>query len=97
MMGLYLALCGGVEHCRLRRPGFNSQIKVEIDNKNKERLVYQADPLQKNNQGGVGCFNSTKTVYVYKASNESRCPVCIFKKYINLLPPPPPIMPTIVP
>ena len=49
--------------------------------------MYKADALQKNNQGGIGCFNSTKTVYVYKASDETKCPICLYKKYINLLPP----------
>ena len=85
MMGLHLALWGGVKHTRLRHPGFDSQISIEIDDKQREHLVYKADPLQKNNQGGIGCFNSTKTVYVYKASNTLRCPVCLFKKYVKLL------------
>ena len=50
--------------------------------------MYKADPLQKNNQGGIGSFNKTKTVYVYKASTFGRCPVRLYKKYISLLPPP---------
>ena len=36
IMGLHLALCGGVEHQKLRRPGFNSQIRVELDDRGEE-------------------------------------------------------------
>ena len=54
MLGLHLALRGGVEHLRLRRPGFSCQILTEIDeNSGKEILVYTEDPLQKTNQGGL--------------------------------------------
>ena len=88
MLGLHLALHGGVEHCRLRRPGFNCQISVEVDNSGRERLVYREDPLQKNNQGGIGCRNNNKIVYVYEASEVTRCPLRLFKKYVRLLPPP---------
>ena len=84
-MGLHLALHGSVEHCRLRRPGFDCQITVNIDDMGRERLVYCEDPLAKNNQGGIGSRNSSKVVYVYGASNESRCPIRLFKKYIKLL------------
>ena len=54
MMGLHLALRGGIEHLRLRlrRPGFDCQIVMEIDElTGKEILVYTEDPLQKTNQG----------------------------------------------
>ena len=86
MLGLHLALRGGVEHTRLRRPGFNCQVVVSVDDKGTERLMYKEDPWQKTNQGGIGARNVTKMVYVYGASNVERCPVCIFKKYCRLLP-----------
>ena len=60
MMGLHLALHGGVEHQKLRRPGFNSQIRVELDNRGKKHLVYHEDPLQKTNQGGLVCKGTNK-------------------------------------
>ena len=84
MMGLHLALWGGVEHNRLRRPGFGCQVVLEIY-ENKEPLVYREDALQKTNQGGLNAKNSHKVVYVYEASNAMRCPVKIFKKYVGLL------------
>ena len=88
LLGLHLALRGGVEHARLRRPGFDCQITIGLDDKGRERLVYREDPLQKNNQGGIGTRNSMKIVYVYGSSNYERCPVRLFKKYCRLLPPP---------
>ena len=77
-----------MEHQRLRRPGFRSQIEFVTDEHNVERLVYKEDPLQKTIQGGIGCKNTRKVVHVYPASDESRCPVKILKKYIRLMPPP---------
>ena len=87
MMGLHLALRRGVKHTHLRRPGFNCQITVNVDDKNRERLVYVEDPLQKTNQGGISTRNSSKTVFVYGSSNVERCPVSLFKKYCRLIPP----------
>ena len=87
MLGLHLALRGGVEHIRLRRPGFNSQIVVNLDDKGREMLLYTEDHLQKANQGSLGMDYSSKKVQVYSSSNPSRCPVRLYKKYIGLLPP----------
>ena len=87
MMGLHLALRGGVEHYRLRRPGFNCQITTEIDERNgSEMLVYREDGVVKNNQGGIGSRNTNKVVKVYPAADFRRCPVRLFVKYVNLLP-----------
>ena len=88
MMGLHLALRGGVEHNRLRRPGFESQICVDVDTSGREVLVYTEDPLHKTNQGGLMSKQKSKIVYVYGASNPENCPIRIFKKYVKLLPPP---------
>ena len=88
MLGLHLALRGGVEHCHLRRPGFNCQIQVELDSNGKRRLAYKEDPLQKTNQGGLTSKGTRKEVFVYEASDIRRCPVRLFRKYIGLLPEP---------
>ena len=86
MLGLHLALRGGVEHSRLRRPGFNSQIVVNVDEKGRKRLVYREDPLQKTNQGGLGSKGNVKSVQVYESEDKARCPVRLFMKYVGLLP-----------
>ena len=87
MLGLHLALRGGVEHYRLRRPGFNCQITTDVDESSgQEILVYKEDPLQKCNQGGLRSKNSNKTVKVFPSSDFRKCPVRLFVKYINLLP-----------
>ena len=87
MMGLHLALRGGVEHTRLRRPGFNCQIKTDVDEETgKEILVYCEDPLQKTNQGGLVGSLSSKKVTVFPSSDPKKCPVRLFAKYCALLP-----------
>ena len=87
MLGLHLALRGGVEHNRLRRPGFQCQIVTEFDQETgKEILVYREDLLQKTNQGGLLSKQRNKLVKVFPASDRSCCPVHLFGKYIGLLP-----------
>ena len=88
MVGLHLALRGGVEHSHLRRPGFDPQIIVEKDDCGKKRLVYREDPLQKTNQGGLVCKRTNKVVYVYESASLRKCPVRLYEKYIGLLPEP---------
>ena len=85
MLGMHCALCGGIEHNNLRRPGCNPQIIVEKYDNVNERLVYTEDPLQKMNQGGLVSRGRGKKVMVYPASNKNRCPVYLYKKYIGLL------------
>ena len=87
MLGLHLALRGGVEHTRLRRSGFRSQIETEIDEDTaKEVLIYKEDPMQKTNQGGLTSKPNRKVVRVFLSANISRCPVRLYVKYIGLLP-----------
>ena len=86
MIGMHCALRSGAEHNDLRHPGLNSQFSFESDVKGKERLVYKEDPLQKTNQGGLECKGSRKIVYIYQASDRSRCPIYLFKKYVGLMP-----------
>ena len=86
MIGIHCALRGDVEHQRLRRPGFNSQFSLSVDDRGIESLVYKEDPLQKTNQGGLTNKPNNKVVHIYPAKDTARCPVCIFKKYVNLLP-----------
>ena len=86
MIGLHCALRGGVEHNKLRRPGCNSQLSLEFDDRGIERLVYKEDPLQKTNQGGLMNKGKCKIVHIYGASDKNRCPIHLYKKYIGLLP-----------
>ena len=87
MLGLHLALRGGVEHTVLRRPGFEPQIVTELDEgSGKEILLYREDPLQKTNQGGLKSKPSSKIVKVFPSENFQRCPVRLFVKYCGLLP-----------
>ena len=86
MVGLHCALRGGIEHNKLRRPGFGSQLKIDKNDRGIEWLVYQEDPLQKTNQGGLLSKNANKVVYVYPSGDHLRCPLYYFKKYIGFLP-----------
>ena len=87
MLGLHLALRGGVKHLRLRRPGFDPQIVTELDEgSGQEILVYREDQLQKTNQGGLQSKPNNKVVKVFPSSNMRRCPVRLYGKYIGLLP-----------
>ena len=88
MVGLHFALREGVEHQQLRRPGFRSQIEFGNDMRGVFRMVYKEDPLQKTIQGGIGCKNERKVVFVYPSADPRRCPVRLVRKYMNLLPPP---------
>ena len=38
LLGLHLALRGGAEHIRLRRPGFNPQISTELDENSGQEI-----------------------------------------------------------
>ena len=87
MLGLHLAL-RGVEHSCLRRPGFDSQILIDRDDRGKKRLVYREDPLQKTNQGGLIGKRNNKIVYIYQSNSLRKCPVRLYEKYIGLLPEP---------
>ena len=87
MLGLHLALRGGIEHMRLRRPGFQCQIVNELDEETgKEILIYTEDALQKTNQGGLVGKPTHKVVRIFPSENVNRCPVRLFCKYLSLLP-----------
>ena len=86
MLGLNCALRGGIEHNKLRRPGCKPQISVQYDTRGEECLVYNEDPLQKTNQGGLQCKPNQRLSVFYRARDRNRCPVYLYKKYINLLP-----------
>ena len=86
MLGLHLALWGGSEHHKLRRPGFDSQIKIQLDDNGKCCIMYNEDPLHKTNPGGLVGKGKSKMVYVYEATDPKQCPVRIVEKYLNLLP-----------
>ncbi len=87
LLGVNLALRGGEEHKRLRRPGFNPQITVQKDVHGQKMLVYRADPVSKSNQSGIDSRkDDSKVVSVYPAENSARCPVRLYEKYTSLLP-----------
>ena len=87
LLGVNLALRGGVEHKSLRRPGFYLQITISEDGDGKACLVYREDPKSRTNQGGLRCkFKTPRVVYVYPNVDRSKCPVALHEKYVNLLP-----------
>ena len=52
MMGMHLVLRGGVEHTRLRHPGFNCQISVNVDDKGRKQLIYKENHLTRHFREG---------------------------------------------
>ena len=85
LLGMHLALRGGVEHNNLRR--LNSQLSVQNDSRGVECLVYREDPLQKTNQGGLLSKGKSKVVWIYPVENNpERDPVFVYKKYLSLMP-----------
>ena len=53
LLGVDLALHGGEEHKRLRRPGFKPQITVTQDSDGFKCFRFQEDPKGKTHQGGM--------------------------------------------
>ena len=87
LLGLHCALRGGVEQRQLRRPGFDSQFEIIVDENGIECIRYCEDLLSKTNQGGLNEKRlSGKVVYIYPSENVKRDPVRLYKKYIGLLP-----------
>ena len=87
-LGIYLALHGVSEHNNLRRPGCDPQITIGKDSRCIKCLIYREDPLSKTNQGGLSTRGrSSKIVYVYPTSDQTRDPVTYYKKYCSLLAP----------
>ncbi len=81
------ALRGGAEQRNLRRPGFQLQITVEIDSSGVKYLQYREDKQSKTNQGRLSSKHSQcKEAKVYGSDNPLQDIVCLYKKYINLLP-----------
>ena len=82
------ALHAGQEHKNLRRPGFDPQIKIVTDD-GEEVLEYTEDLSTKTNKGGLKNGNMLgKSSSIYPAENPEHCPVRLYKKYIEQLPPP---------
>ena len=79
MIGLHCALRGGTKHNKLRRPGFDCQLKIDRDECGVKLLVFTEDPLQKTNQGGLASHNTNKIVYIYPSADMHRCPLYYFK------------------
>ncbi len=87
LLGINLALRGGEEHRRLRCPGHDPQIQVCVDTKGVKFLLYKEDFQSKTNQGGLRSrVCKPKELKVYGSTDETRSIVCIYEKYMNLLP-----------
>ncbi len=70
----------------MRAPGHDPQIRVCKEN-GVEYLLYTEDFRSKTNQGGLsGHRHIPKTVKVVANPDFDRDPVCLYKKYIGLLP-----------
>ncbi len=88
LLGINLALRGGEEHRNLRRPGFNSQLRIGRDSDGVCCLIFREDMKSKTNQGGLDCRKfQPRTIYINENNNSARCPVRLFQKYVSLLPP----------
>ena len=88
LLGLNFALRAGQEHKNLRRPGFDPQIKLVVDD-GEEVLEYTEDLSTKTNKGGLKNGNMLgKSSCIYPAENPEHCPVHLYKKYLEQLPPP---------
>ena len=88
LLGVNLALRGGTELKCLHRPGFNEQLVSHIDEDGYTCLKFYEDPKSKTNQGGIKKRpHALKSVHIYpNTSDINRCPVCLYKKYVSLLP-----------
>ncbi len=88
LLGISFALLGGDEHRRLRCPGFDPQINVLRDEKGVKFLSFTEDLRTKTNQGGLsGKRNKARTLKIYGNQLNSDCNVvCLYEKYVGLLP-----------
>ena len=86
LLGINLALRGD-EHRRLRGPGHNPQIEVCKDTEGRKFLLYKEDYQTKTNQGGLRSrVCKPKELKIFGSSDLSRNVVCIYEKYVRLLP-----------
>ncbi len=87
LLGVNLALRGGEEHKTLRKPGFQSQIEVLVDEEGDKYLLFTQDLKSKTSQGGLSSkLDSGRQVKVYGSENPVRNVVRLYEKYIGLLP-----------
>ncbi len=87
LLGVNLALQGGEEHKSLRKPGFKSQIEVLVDEEGDKYLLFTQDLKSKMSQGGLSSkLDASRQVKVYGSSNLQRNVVCLYEKYVSLLP-----------
>ena len=87
LLGIHLALHGGYEHRVLWHPGFNLQITVGWDPQGVKCLIYKEDPKTKTNQGGLDHKSIAPcTSYIYQSTDDQKCPVVLYEKYVSLLP-----------
>lgn len=86
LMGIHLGLRGGQE-LRNLSVGNNGQISVQTDNSGGEFLLFQEN-YSKTFRGGLKDSRiEPRELKVYpNDTNEEKCPVRLFKKYLNLRP-----------
>ena len=86
LLGLVYGLRTGREYKMLRRPGCDGQFTYCSDD-SYECIKFVEDVSMKTNRGGLKHVNvAPKVVMIYPAKNLERCPVRLFKKYVDLLP-----------
>ena len=82
LIGVNCSLRGGQEHRNLRRPGFNEQITIGVDDDNVKCPKFVHDVHGKNNQGGLTRrFVQPKPIHMYQNPNKACCPVRLRKVY----------------
>ncbi len=87
LLGVNLALHGGEEHKRLRCPGFNPQVTIQVDNQGQKYLLFKEDLTSKTNQGGLtGRKCKPHELKVFGSANPARNVVRLYEKYVSLLP-----------
>ena len=86
-IGKGFTLCAGQEHRALRGLGFNSQLTFMRDSDGEIFLRYTEHIGLKINKCGLHhCKVEAKTVDLFATDRPDRCPLCIFIRYLSLLP-----------
>ena len=80
--GLHFSLRAAQEHRDIEY-GENSQVKL-LKSQNGEEYLQYTERISKNRKFGLKCTRLIpKTTYIYPAENPLRCPINIYKKYIQ--------------
>lgn len=81
LLGNNLALRGGDEHKRLRRPPHDSQLSVHVNEHGRKYLLYNEDAQAKTHQGGLKSKKVTpRQLKVYGSPDPAQNVTHIFEK-----------------